>query len=87
MTNIRELPSKFKYYLAYAEENGQLPTLYGYEDMADRDNAYKNYLVTGELEIFDILYGTFRTLQPTLMGKVDLVTGNWLFTDTQTPLH
>lgn len=87
MTNIRELPSKFRYYLAYAEENGQLPTLYGYEEQADRDGAYENFLVTGELEIFDILYGTFRMFKPMLMGKVDLINGNWLFTDNSTPLH
>ena len=87
MTNIRELPSKYRFYLAYAEENGQLPTLYGYTEQSDRDGAYSNFLVTGELEIFDVLYGTFRTFRPVLMGKVDLTDGNWLFTDTTTPLH
>lgn len=87
MTVIRELPSKYRFYLAYAEEQGHLPTLYGYTEQSDRDAAYSNFLITGELEIFDVLYGTFRKFNPVLMGKVDLTDGTWLFIDSHSPLH
>jgi putative sterol carrier protein len=85
--NTRVMDSNFKYYLAFSEEKGYLPTLYGYEDVEERDNAYLNYLVTGEIEILDIMSGNFKLIQPILLGKLDLIDGNWVVREQQNVVH
>jgi hypothetical protein len=85
--NTRVMSSNFKYYLAYSEEKGYLPVLYGYSDKDERDDAYANYLVTGEVEILDLMSGNFTLIKPILLGKLDLIDGNWIMKEQQSIIH
>jgi putative sterol carrier protein len=84
--NTRVMDSNFKYYLAYSEEKGYLPILYGYADIEERDNAYLNYLVTGEIEILDLMSGNFTLIKPVLLGKLDLIDGKWVIREQKNNL-
>lgn len=77
MFTAKEVDSKYKYFLAFVEDNEMMPILQGFSCKESRDEAYEQFLFEGKFEVTDAFTGIVRSAQPVLVAKLDLVGGKW----------